>query len=240
MYDIKPLEEEWNKYKKKKMKPWYVLLLTFIVVTACVFIFLNYKDLILSKFDNNISVPSDKSLHTSVFIDRSLMMLEVKNKRIQDSDNEEKTEHKIGKITEIDDPMRYEHPNAKKVAITVTEPVKKIKVIEKPRKRMHLTIIETTSSSAYKDVERRFSDTADPDDSLFLARTYYEKGNNKKAIYWALQTNKLNSNIEESWIIFAKAKARSGHKSEAIRILSNYIKRSNSIVAQRLLIKLKK
>jgi hypothetical protein len=223
------------------MKPWYILLTSFIFVALFTLIFFNYKDLILSKFDNNVSAPLDKPLYnTSVFIDRSLTVLEVKNERVKNSDNEQKIENKTDNIAEIDDPMRYEHPNAKKVAITVTEPLKSTNVVEKPRKKMHLTIIKTTSSSAYKDVEKRFADTADPDDSLFLARTYYEKGNNKKAIYWALQTNKLNSNIEESWIIFAKAKARSGHKSEAIRVLSNYVKRSNSREAQRLLIKLKK
>jgi tetratricopeptide (TPR) repeat protein len=141
---------------------------------------------------------------------------------------------------EIDDPMRYEYPHAKKISIIVTDPIKKPVIVEKPRKRMHLNIIETTSARAYKDVEKRFADTADTDDSLFLARMYYEQGNNRKAIDWALKTNKVNSDIEESWLIFAKAKARSGHKSEAIRILSSYIKRSDSFEANVLLEKINK
>ncbi len=28
MYDIKPLEEEWKKYRKKKLRPWYIGTLT--------------------------------------------------------------------------------------------------------------------------------------------------------------------------------------------------------------------
>jgi len=36
------------------------------------------------------------------------------------------------------------------------------------------------------------------DDSLFLASNYYKKGAYKKAVYWALQTNKIDKNIEET------------------------------------------
>jgi tetratricopeptide (TPR) repeat protein len=241
MYDIKPLEEEWDRYKKKKMKPWYVLTVSFLLVSLATVLFLNYKDIILTKLDNNSSISLDKPKTTNILVDKALTELEVRNEVVIDpSPATAKVKTRIDTSDMIDDPMRYQHPNAKKVIISVTEPVKKVIEVEKPRKRMHLDIIQTTSASAYKDVEKRFSDTQDIDDSLFLARTYYEKGNNKKAIFWALQTNKLNTNIEESWLIFAKAKARSGHKNEAVRILSSYVKRSNSLEAKALLKKYKK
>jgi len=240
MYDIKPLEEEWDRYKKKKMKPWYVLIVSYLLVSLFTLFFLNYKDLILAKLDNNASIVIPKPTQTTVLVDKALTVLEVKNEIIKKEINNNKPEIKTDISPELDDPMRYQHPNAKKVAIRVTEPIIKPEVIEKPRKKIHLDIIQTTSTSAYKDVEKRFSDTSDVDDSLFLARTYFDKGNNKKAIYWALQTNKINSNIEESWLIFASAKARSGHKNEAIRILSSYVKRSNSYEAKALLKRLKK
>ena len=245
MYDIKPLEEEWKRYKKKKRKPWYSLIFSILIIAALAFSFLNYKDVIFSKFENNESVVADKPKPSVILLDSALTTLEIKKEIIEKSiikksTNDNNVEVETGDASTIDDPMRYKHPNAKKVSITVTEAIKKPVIVKKPRKKMHLDIIETTSASAYKDVAKRFADTSDTDDSLFLARTYYEKGNNKKAIYWALQTNKVNSNIEESWLIFAKAKARSGHKSEAIRILSSYIKRSNSFEAKTLLKKLKK
>ena len=240
MYDIKPLEEEWKRYKKKKMKPWYSLIFSILIITTLALSFLNYKDVIFSKLENNSSVSINKPIPTTVLLDKALTTLEVKKEIIEKSikDNNIELETDVSSI--IDDPMRYEHPNAKKVSIKITEPIKKPVIVEKPRKKMHLNIIETTSASAYRDVAKRFADTADTDDSLFLARTYYDQGNNKKAIYWALETNKVNPNIEESWLIFAKAKARSGHKDEAIRILSSYIKRSNSFKAKALLKKFKK
>jgi len=243
MYDIKPLEEEWKRYKKKKMKPWYVLMVLFLLLSSTTLFFLNYKDLILAKLaniDNNVSVSLDKPRQITVLVDKSLTALEVKKEIIKKEINNNKLKIKTEASSAIDDPMKYHHPNAKKVSISITEPVKKVVKVEKPRKKMHLNIIKTTSASAYKDVEKRFSDTSDVDDSLFLARTYFDKGNNKKAIYWAVQTNKINSDIEESWLIFAGAKARSGHKNEAIRILSSYVKRSNSYEAKALLKRLKK
>ncbi len=239
MYDIKPLEEEWKKYKKKKRKPWYVLILSILIIGTLTLSFLNYKDLIFSKFENNESVSITKQIPATIFLDKALVTLEIKKEIVEKPINTNNIKPETGTSSIIDDPMRYEHPNAKKVSIKVTEPLKKPVIVEKPRKRMHLDIIETTSESAYKDVAKRFADTSDTDDSLFLARTYYEQGNNKKAIYWALETNKINANIEESWLIFAKAKARSGHKTEAIRILSSYVKRSNSYEAKVLLKKLK-
>jgi tetratricopeptide (TPR) repeat protein len=245
MYDIKLLEEEWKRYKKKKRKPLYAFIFSILILGTLAFFFLNYKNVIVSKFENNKSIVVDKPKPSVILLDSALTTLEVKKEIIEKSiveksTNDNNVEIETDDSSTIDDPMRYKHPNAKKVSITVTEVIKKPVIVEKPRKKMHLNIIETTSASAYKDVAKRFADTSDTDDSLFLARTYYEKGNNKKAIYWALKTNKVNSNIEESWLIFAKAKARSGHKSEAIRILSSYIKRSNSVDAKALLKKLKK
>jgi tetratricopeptide (TPR) repeat protein len=118
--------------------------------------------------------------------------------------------------------------------------VKEEPVVEKrPRKKMHLNIIETSSVSAYKDVAERFRQSHEVDDSLFLAKAYFRKGNYKKAEYWALQTNKVNENIEESWLIFAKSKVKQGKRNEAIRVLTAYVKRSKSQQAKHLLEKIK-
>jgi tetratricopeptide (TPR) repeat protein len=95
--------------------------------------------------------------------------------------------------------------------------------------------METSSVTAYKDVEKRFSQSHDIDDALFLARSYYKKGNYKKAEHWALETNKVDPNMEESILIFVKSKIKLGRKNEAISILKSYLKRSNSQEAINLL-----
>ena len=244
MYDIKPLEEEWSRYRRKKMRPWYMLLIVFLILSLLTFVFFNNKDLILTKFgytEQNLTQKSKKSLEVrKILLDNAFTTLQIKEKEkeIQNEDLNNESEKITTEV--IDDPMRYQHPNAKKVFIQVSEPEKKEEIDEKPKKRVHLDIIQTTALNAHGDVKKRFLDTKDTEDSLFLARSYYEKGDNKKAIYWALQTNKINSNIEESWLIFVKAKARSGNKKEARRILISYIKRTNSFAAKILLKEYKK
>jgi len=109
------------------------------------------------------------------------------------------------------------------------------------KKKLHIEVIDVSKKkSSFKEIEKRFRMGHDIDDSLFLAKSYYQRKNYKKAEYWALQTNKVNENIEESWLIFAKAKAKQGHKNEAIRILNAYINRTHSIEAKVLLDKIKK
>jgi hypothetical protein len=110
-----------------------------------------------------------------------------------------------------------------------------VQAIEADKPKMHLDIIETSSVTAYKDVEKRFLQSRELDDALFLARSYYKKGDYKKAEYWALETNKLDENSEESLLIFVKSKAKSGHRNEAVTILTTYIKESNSQEGKKLL-----
>jgi len=104
--------------------------------------------------------------------------------------------------------------------------------------RTKKVIIEVTpkkSSGSVQQIESRFAFAKDKDDALFLARYYYEKKAYDKALKWALETNKLDSDIEESWLIFARAKAKLGERIEAIRVLQAYYDRSGSERAKDLL-----
>lgn len=239
MYDIKPLEEEWKKYKKKKRRPWFVLMFSIFFILLISFTFLNYKEIDLLKFNDKSKVEVVMNNATTVLIDKALTTLETKKPKVNEVSQKTETKPMIvisenGSMEIVED-----LPIAEDVK-TIKETSAKIETVEKPREKMHLNIIETSSVNAYKDVAKRFEQTHDTDDSLFLARSYYNKKNYKQAEYWALQTNKVNGNIEESWLIFAKSKVKLGRKNEAIHILTNYVKKSNSVEAQSLLNKIKK
>jgi len=250
MYDMKSLEEEWKLYQKKKKKPWFILLgigafLTVILVWQYKHInFSNFayffekdktmiaskelKDIMLSTQIDTLQIykkkpivetkPVTKDMVAKGSIDSMPILPVVNDIPIID----DKTSDNIGKI------VVSEKPKVKKVNPEVS------------RKKMHLDIIKTSTVSAYKDVEKRFYQSYDTDDSLFLAKSYYRKGEYKKAEFWSLQTNKINSNIEDSWLIFVKSKVKLGHKNEAIRILTSYAQKSNSSAAWNLLLQLKK
>ena len=252
MYDIKPLEDEWKKYKRKKRRPWYILIVSIVLLLLISLTFLNYKEINFPKFDDKSKVEIVTHKSTTLLIDQALTALEIKTSEVSEVPQTDEAKSMIvtsygnDTIDVVEDlPIQEDDRKIKKPRVkikieTIEKPRAKINTVEKPRKKMHLNIIETSSVSAYKDVAKRFTQSHDTDDSLFLAKSYYRKGNYKKAEYWALQTNKVNSNIEESWLIFAKSKVKSGHKNEAMRILADYIKKSNSAQAKSLLYKIKK
>ncbi len=241
MYDIKPLEEEWKKYRKKRQKPWYIGGFIFLVFALLAIVFSGNINLDLSKLTNYFntvksnSLPSTKEVKSHVLLDQALEVLEMDKPVVIDT-----VEEKKAIVIETTEMKQTNTPNIL-VDIPILEEVKQSvnENVSTERKKVHIDIIETSSVTAYKDVEKRFLQSHDVDDSLFLAKSYYKKGLYEKAQYWAFETNKIDENIEESIFIFVKAKAKLGHKNEAVSILTNYISRTASQEAKNLLFRIK-
>ncbi len=230
MYDIKPLESKWKKYRKKKLKPWLIASVAFIVVSVLAIAFLNSTKIDFSTLDisfmlaDNTSSAEEKKVYhktvkSNVLLNTALNKLETE-KNVMDQVNNAAND---STNTFVDIPiLDGKHENS-----VGTRP--------KGRAKVHLDIMESSSITAYKDVEKRFAKSHDIDDSLFLARSYYKKGNYKKSEHWALETNKVDPNVEESIFIFVKSKIKLGRKNQAISILKSYLKKSNSQEARNLL-----
>ncbi len=230
MYDIKPLESKWKKYRKKKLKPWLIASVAFIVVSVLAIAFLNSTKIDFSTLDisfmlaDNTSSAEEKKVYhktvkSNVLLNTALNKLETE-KNVMDQVNNAAND---SANTFVDIPiLDGKHENS-----VGTRP--------KGRAKVHLDIMESSSITAYKDVEKRFAKSHDIDDSLFLARSYYKKGNYKKSEHWALETNKVDPNVEESIFIFVKSKIKLGRKNQAISILKSYLKKSNSQEARNLL-----
>jgi hypothetical protein len=223
MYNIKALEEEWKRYRRKKRRPWLILGTLFLIAVAgsvVSFRYASFPSLLHFNEENKsttINSQTEKTEQVVYYIDKPLAELAVK-KIVPTEDNP----MEIGEIAvaEVVKSQKEEHAA--------------------PRKKLHIQVIDSKKKSAYREVEKRFRLGHDTDDSLFLAKAYYAKKKYKQAEYWALQTNKVNDGIEESWLIFAKAKAKRGQRNEAKRILNMYIKKTNSSEAKVLLEKIKK
>ena len=245
MYDIKPLEEEWEKYNKKKRKPIYLSVLFFLLLLIA-FAVMQYKNISLLKIfsvDKNESMVTSVIKSSDVLINKPIKTLEVK-KDVLSSVTNSISEVKPGVIVTSDNnPMEptdvfVDENNNHKIQVHAKPKIKTIKKEKRKKVKLNIVITDASSLSAYKEVERRFKVSPNPDDSLFLARGYFKKAKYRKSAHWALQTNKLNGDIEESWLIFARSKARTGQKNEAIRVLKEYVKRSHSTKANKLLNKL--
>ncbi len=230
MYDIKQLEEEWKRYRKKKLKPWMIGSGILVVLAFFIIFFQTNIGALKNYFETskvnqslenseNTVASSKMKRKETVLLDDALEKLEIKENMIEMADKAVK-EH--GSIM-VDIPILDDTNDAPVEGEIET------------RKKIDLEIIDSTSVSGYRDVEKRFYESHDIDDALFLARSYYRNGNYEKSEHWALETNKLDESKEESLLIFVKSKVKLGHKNEALSILHAYLKQSDSQEAKKLL-----
>ncbi len=217
MYDIKELEEQWKRYNRRKIRPYLIAFGLFMGFTIVIIMFWQGM---LERFTKSFSEKKE-----IISVQRKLQ------KNIYLSPPIEQVEGKLSEVR-IESPIGLDTKRSSSVAE---------EQISQKMNALHIKVIETKKNiNAYKEVEKRFRLGHDPDDSLFLAKAYYLRGMYKKAEYWALQTNKINENIEESWLIFVRAKVKRGQRNEAIRILNTYIGKTNSAEGRILLDKIKK
>ena len=229
MYDMKPLEDKWKKYRKNKLKPWYIIFFIFLFFIIIFFAFINTQKINFDWSEINFNryvykEKRDNPIKTSkIVMNGPIMKLEIEKKVVSMVNN---IEVKKSSNILVDIPILN----------TIEKPINNTTQL---RKKINMNIVESSSISAYTDVENRFRQSRDVDDALFLAKSYYKKGNYAKAEYWALETNKVDENIEESLLIFVKSKTKLGRKNEAIGILMSYVKKTDSIEAKNLLYKIK-
>jgi hypothetical protein len=95
--------------------------------------------------------------------------------------------------------------------------------------------IERKNDDDIRDVLNRFNINHNPALSLFVAKKYYQMNEYEQAYNYALITNGINNNIEESWIIFSKSLVKMNKKDEAVEMLKKYIAHSHSSQAKQLL-----
>ena len=98
-----------------------------------------------------------------------------------------------------------------------------------------IVIARETSTQDIQDAEKRFKKNNNPALSLFLSKQYYAKGDYPKSYNYALITNQLDKNNEDSWLVFARSLVKLGKKDSAEKALKEYIKFSHSSNAQLLL-----
>ncbi|QOY53936.1 hypothetical protein HUE87_08520 [Candidatus Sulfurimonas marisnigri] len=117
------------------------------------------------------------------------------------------------------------------------------KNIEKPEViRADLSIqnnsIKIKRQDTYSDINhviQRFKTNNNPALSLFVAKKYYQLSEYEKAYNYALITNEINNNIEDSWIVFSKSLVKLKKKKMAVETLKKYLNHSSSSQAKILL-----
>jgi len=112
------------------------------------------------------------------------------------------------------------------------------RVVAKKKKKGGLVLSTKKSEKDLKDVIRRFKKNKNPALSLFIAKRYYELKKYQRSYNYALMTNEIDKEIDESWIIFAKSLVKLKQKELAILTLKSYLKTKKSTQAEILLRKI--
>jgi len=132
-------------------------------------------------------------------------------------------------------------PSKPKMTIVVSDREgKTVTTREVSTSRVKLEVSELKSKEVVRQIEERFRVTRDYDDAIYLAKYYYNKRQYKKAEYWAMQANTIDSTQEESWMIFGRAKAKRGLRADALKVLQAYYDRSGSVRVKDLIDRIRK
>lgn len=89
-------------------------------------------------------------------------------------------------------------------------------------------IQSSDSEISVDELTAKFDKSNSSDIAVLIARRYYDIKDYKNSEKWALIANELDSNNEESWIIFAKSKYNLKQKDDAISVLKIYNDKANS------------
>ena len=247
MYDVEGLEKEWKRYRRKRQIPFVVTAVLLLIAL----LYLLFRSDLQDLFPKRQAEQNQSNGSETVLVKAKKRGLKPYVPSIA-AEKEDRLSAKAVPTATPDDRNRTSESGKPAPVPSMSIEVSEADAAEsKAQKRKHMKIILTdrypqkdTGHTAVKKkspalsirrVKKSFATSRSYKDSLYLANAYYRKGNYAEAEKWALITNDLNSKVEESWLIFAKAKARSGDRREALRILSSYVEKTNSSRAKRVL-----
>ena len=249
MINIHDLEKRWLRYKIKSYIPHGVIALSILIIA------------VVTSLTFNTATPTPKPSQEKNIVTKPIMPTKVVQKEQEQprpkpvlqpvtlsQHNPMKLQPSLGFMKEMQQtslPFYTENVPETTISNTPTpSPVKKqpstvdVDTLPEPPKEPEVHRVMIKKRDARHDIAaviKRFQSNQNPALSLFIAKQYYDLGEYKKAYNYALITNKLNSEIEDSWLIFAKSLVKLGEKKMAMKTLQEYIQSSDSQNAQILL-----
>ena len=108
-----------------------------------------------------------------------------------------------------------------------------------PKAKPKIDIQISSENNEISMLKEDFNKNKNPEIALKIARKCYQDKRYSDTIKWALSANNLDSSIEESWVMFAKAKYMLKQKDDALRALEEYNKNKNKPEINELINKIK-
>jgi len=258
MDNIRALEKRWYFYKIKK----YLIYINTFGFAVMLSLGAYYA---FTKSQSNVDLLIEKKAEIQEYLKINEPVVAVEEatsntaipQKVENVDTNNKYEVSLETVIPIIDMEREERKPVPR-QIRTQNPVKKERVV-RAKPSAYLTASElvavnnsldttkikkitlnATSKNYIKTIKEKFSNSKNPREALLLAKAYYAEAKYKEAENWALMANKLNNNLDESWFVFAKSKAKMGQRDEAIKILASYYKKTHAPKAKELIEKIKK
>jgi tetratricopeptide (TPR) repeat protein len=266
MDKTRKLENRWLKYKIQKVILSIAVVLALFLVALLSYFYVFEKDLLydflgeervietplsqnMADFNNSISFIDESNLSAvpPLIIEEEEVRVEVKEEFFIEETLS------LEPIIPIIDMEKERHTHvrstAKRASVSKTVRAKpanyltssELKNVGTSRDTTKLKKIHLTSSSKnyVETMKLKFLKNKNPRDALLLAKVFYKRGAYNESEKWALTANKLDYKQADSWIVFAKSKAKMGQKDEAIKILYTYYKKSKSAKVKAVIEKIK-
>lgn len=246
MLNIPELERRWLRYKIKSYIPHLSIIISLIVIFSVSIFFYSSEETNptpqVEKKVTQIIIPKPPKQEIKTIIKEKVVQPTRVASTLKNA-HENKGRESTQKLTpSLDFMKRMQNsvqPYYKTEEVQVTTPKVKSKPIAKtPVKEVTQVVSEKVpakinikredTKNDIRDIIKRFKHNNNPALSLFVAKKSYELGDYKQAYNYALITNRINSDIESSWIVFAKSLVKLGKKDKAITTLKKYISYSNS------------
>ncbi len=255
MLNLHELESRWRRYKLKSLIPLFVIFFIFLIILYIVF-----NNILINNISSEKKFSVEVETNIPKKIEKIILKQEKENIPIDISSKLISTSHITAKQKiilkpsldfikniQISSPQYYNEKQfqdeKKKKKTIVKKKPKKIPLAEPIKvevvKNSLINIKRQNTKNDIQHVIKRFKKSNNPALSLFIAKKYYDLQNYKEAYNYALITNDINNEIEESWIIFAKSLVKLAKKDKAIKMLQKYINNTDSQAAKLLLNKIK-
>lgn len=101
-----------------------------------------------------------------------------------------------------------------------------------------IIIKKSSNKNFINSLIKKFESGKDPKIAIFLSKHYYKEKQYRNSLKWAINANEIDSNNEDSWILFAKSSVKLGKKEDAIKALKIYLSNHVSFKAKVLLDKI--
>lgn len=257
MYELNDMEQQWRRYKRRKLKPYAIIAGICIGVgTLSAFTTYAFMSRAISKQTSDMNISLNTSAPRPVQPIIQPIEPPLLNQSAQGATSAVPNQKEIVIVSpEQNDDARMREIIAKRSDAEqqaslpaqvylpkqsanqlVQTPIKQTIQAKTPPPKIY---IETKNANQSELLAARYKEHPDTQTAIELYRIFYRAGNYKEALTWAMNANQLDSNNELSWLAFAKASYKLGRKQDAQTALENFIRVSGSQNAKTLLAQIK-